>query len=121
MNTDIFGSTEELVHKLYKLNYPKEILIDIINTIFSRSFPNSLPNIAELLMKEGDFELSLKYCTLGLKTLKDDKLLFMKGICHFNLNEFLDCINTLKDISSDEYTSESIELINICSSKLNIC
>ncbi|MHC1685455.1 MAG: hypothetical protein AB6733_21350 [Clostridiaceae bacterium] len=111
-----YDDVSQLIHKMYSLKYPKNILIKIINSLFNKSFPNSIPTIVQLLIEEKDYSLALEYCNLGLKGIKDDHLLFLKGVCYYYLKEYDKCIEVVNHIKSKEYIEMSKDLIYYCNS-----
>lgn len=118
MNFDLnnYDDISMLIHRMYYLHYPKKVIKNVVNSIFNKTFPNSISTIVNLLIKEKDYSLALEYCNLGLKASKDDNLLFLKGVCYYYLKNYTNCIETLNHIKSKEYIEMSKELINHCNS-----
>lgn len=111
-----YDDISKLLHIMYSLHYPKNVLKKIINSLFNKSFPSCIPTIVNLLINEQDYSLALEYCNLGLKGAKDDNLLLLKGICYYYLKKYDNCIKTLKHIKNEEYIKISKDLIDRCNS-----
>ena len=64
----------DAIHILYTNGTSKDLIKRAINNIFNRSFPASVPTIADILIDEKEYPLALEYCNLALKSIHIDEL-----------------------------------------------
>ena len=108
----------DAIHILYTNGTSKDLIKRAINNIFNRSFPASVPTIADILIDEKDYPLALEYCNLALESIHIDELYFLKARCHFSLKEYNECLNSLNKITNEYYMNKSEDMKELALMKI---